>query len=145
MKNCNVILANGEFPTHAFPLKILNSAKNIICTDGSADKLIDINLKPNLIIGDLDSLKIRPKDFFDKIILDDTQNNNDLEKAIVYFIDNFPNEELYILGANGLRDDHNLANLLLLSKFSKNISILMISNYSKIFINKGKNTYPSQI
>ena len=145
MKNCNVILANGEFPTHAFPLKILNSAKNIICTDGSADKLIDINLKPNLIIGDLDSLKIRPKDFFDKIILDDTQNNNDLEKAIVYFIDNFPNEELYILGANGLRDDHNLANLLLLSKFSKNISILMISNYSKIFINKGKNTYPSRL
>ena len=63
MKNCNVILANGEFPTHTLPLKILNSAKNIICTDGSADKLIDINIKPNLVIGDLDSLKKRIRIF----------------------------------------------------------------------------------
>ena len=51
-----VILANGEFPTHEIPLQILNEADFIICCDGASQNLLDYGLKPNLIIGDLDSV-----------------------------------------------------------------------------------------
>ena len=51
-----VILANGEFPNHKTPLDILSSAGTVICTDGSANYLESLNLKPHIIIGDLDSL-----------------------------------------------------------------------------------------
>ena len=35
-----VILANGEYPTHVLPLKILEEAKFVICCDGAANEYI---------------------------------------------------------------------------------------------------------
>ena len=52
------ILANGQFPVHPFPLDILHNSQTIICTDGSANSLIDKGINPNVIIGDMDSLLI---------------------------------------------------------------------------------------
>ena len=53
------ILANGSFPKHKTPLKILNNSKTIICCDGAADILIQKNILPNMIIGDMDSISQR--------------------------------------------------------------------------------------
>ena len=91
----------------------------------------------------MDSTKINSADIKSKILEDKNENNTDLEKALIYYSENFNNEKLFILGATGLRDDHNFANLLLLNKYSANLSVMFISNYSKILVNKGKNIYPS--
>ena len=144
MSQHNVILANGEFPIHSYPLKLINNAKNIICTDGSVNKLIKIGIKANIIIGDMDSLDIGSAEIKKNMILDANQNNSDLEKALIYYLENFKKEKLFILGATGLRDDHNFTNMLLLNKFSSELSISLVTNYYKIIVNKGKNIYPSQ-
>jgi thiamine pyrophosphokinase len=114
-----VILADGEFPTNSYAIKVLQNAPIIICTDGSAN-----NFSSEVKVENLD------------------QHNNDLEKAITFFLKKYPGENLTIIGASGLRDDQNLASLLILDKYSKYLSIVMLSNYFKIFINKGKNIYP---
>ena len=57
-----ILLANGEFPTHPVPLRFLNSAETIICTDGSADKLLAHGRTPDVIIGDMDSTKLKKND-----------------------------------------------------------------------------------
>ena len=144
MSQHNVILANGEFPIHSYPLKLINNAKNIICTDGSVNKLIKIGIKANIIIGDMDSLDIGSAEIKKNMILDANQNNSDLEKALIYYLENFKKEKLFIIGATGLRDDHNFTNMLLLNKFSSELSISLVTNYYKIIVNKGKNIYPSQ-
>ena len=144
MSQHNVILANGEFPIHSYPLKLINNAKNIICTDGSVNKLIKIGIKANMIIGDMDSLDISSAEIKKNMIPDANQNNSDLEKALIYYLENFKKEKLFILGATGLRDDHNFTNMLLLNKFSSELSISLVTNYYKIIVNKGKNIYPSQ-
>jgi len=144
MSQHNVILANGEFPIHSYPLKLINNAKNIICTDGSVNKLIKIGIKANIIIGDMDSLDISSAEIKKNMIPDANQNNSDLEKALIYYLENFKKEKLFILGATGLRDDHNFTNMLLLNKFSLELSISLVTNYYKIIVNKGKNIYPSQ-
>ena len=144
MSQHNVILANGEFPIHSYPLKLINNAKNIICTDGSVNKLIKIGIKANIIIGDMDSLDISSAEIKKKMLLDANQNNSDIEKALIYYLENFKKEQLFILGATGLRDDHNFTNMLLLNKFSSELSISLVTNYYKIIVNKGKNIYPSQ-
>ena len=52
-----IVLANGEFPKHQSALDFLNFDYNIICTDGSADKLESTGyLKNNN--RDFDSAKI---------------------------------------------------------------------------------------
>ena len=144
MSEHNVILAKGEFPIHSYPLKLINNAKNIICTDGSVNKLIKIGIKANIIIGDMDSLDINIVEIKKNMMPDDNQNNSDLEKALIYYLENFKKEKLFILGATGLRDDHNFTNMLLLNKFSSELSISLVTNYYKIIVNKGKNIYPSQ-
>jgi thiamine pyrophosphokinase len=142
MNEFNVIIANGEFPIHSYPLELIKKAKNIICTDGSAEKLLNINIQPDILIGDMDSIKINSANIKSKILVDKSENNTDLEKALIYYSENFNNEKLFILGATGLRDDHNFANLLLLNKFSEDLSIMFVTNYYKILVNKGKNIYP---
>ena len=144
MSQHNVILANGEFPIHSYPLKLINNAKNIICTDGSVNKLIKIGIKANIIIGDMDSLDISSAEIKKNMIPDANQNNSDLEKALIYYLENFKKEKLFIIGATGLRDDHNFTNMLLLNRFSSELSISLVTNYYKIIVNKGKNIYPSQ-
>ena len=39
LKNPLLIVANGEFPSHTTPLKILNNANSILACDGAADTL----------------------------------------------------------------------------------------------------------
>ena len=136
-----VILANGEFPTNSYAIKVLQNATIIICTDGSANQLSKINKIPDFVIGDFDSIENKNNFSIEVKVENSDQNNNDLEKAVEFFLKKYPGENLTIIGANGLRDDHNLANLLILDKFSKYLSIVMLSNYFKIFINKGKNIY----
>ena len=76
MTEYNVILANGEFPTHSYPLKLIKNAKSIICTDGSADKLIKIGYKANIIIGDMDSLAISIVEIKKYARGEDSRNNH---------------------------------------------------------------------
>ena len=44
--NLSVLLANGEYPKHEYPLEILKESKNIICLDGAVNNLVEINLNP---------------------------------------------------------------------------------------------------
>tara|TARA_B100001142_G_scaffold291376_1_gene309518 strand:- start:2399 stop:3019 length:621 start_codon:yes stop_codon:yes gene_type:complete len=136
-----VILANGVFPQHEKPSSILSSAGTVICTDGSANYLEALSLKPHVIIGDLDSLK--DKDSFEGLIVNDpNQNNTDLEKAIEFCIMN-AQKEIVILGAVGGRDDMSYANIQLLFKYYEKIEIKIITDYFLIECIKGKKIFTS--
>ena len=49
------IILNGEFPKNHQIINQIKSSDFLIATDGSANSLIDRNIIPNIIIGDLDS------------------------------------------------------------------------------------------
>ena len=51
-----VILAAGDFPQAAAPLRALREAGVRICCDSAAEALVAHGLEPDHIIGDLDSL-----------------------------------------------------------------------------------------
>lgn len=121
-----VILANGEFPKHNIPLKVLEEAKTIICCDGASEKLIENGNTPSYVVGDLDSTSQATLDkLADKIIKISQQTDNDLNKAICWTIDNGA-KDISILGATGNREDHTLGNLSLILnlKFTGNVKIL---------------------
>ena len=56
MQKKAVILANGAFPTHEIPLRELKESKFIVCCDGAINNLVEAQLEPYAIVGDLDSL-----------------------------------------------------------------------------------------
>ena len=61
-KNVSVIL-NGQMPTDDTIINQITNSDYIIAIDGSANKLFDLEIIPDVIIGDLDSLQnIKNKD-----------------------------------------------------------------------------------
>ena len=137
-----VILANGKYPVHPYPLEIINKAKTIICTDGSANKLKKHGLLPTFIIGDMDSIK-NIKDFKDSEIHHfPNQDNTDLEKVFDYCI-KYGITKVSLLGATGIRYDHSLTSFLLLTKYYNKLLIKLITDTFTIECIKGKHSFTS--
>ncbi len=110
MKKC-VILANGDFPEHPAPLQTLKNADFVICCDGAANEYIQRGGKPNLIIGDLDTLSPENRDSHSNIVShQSSQEFNDLNKAINWCIQKGV-MDFKLLGLTGKRSDHTLGNL----------------------------------
>lgn len=138
-----VILANGRFPYHKIPLGILNNANRIICCDGAASKLIEFGLEPGIIIGDLDSLAPEIKEKYEDILIKiDDQNTNDLTKAVNWCVANNINE-VSILGATGMREDHAIGNISLLAQYIDVIKVKMITDYGEFIPLKARATFKS--
>ena len=144
LKNPTIVLANGEFPKHQSALDILNFDYNIICTDGSADKLKEHGIPPKIIIGDFDSAKIIHKKSEALWIERPDQNKTDLEKAFEWCLSKNI-KKIILLGAGGIREDHMLGNLFVVSKFSDLFEIEVVTNYSTIFCIKGSKTIEAKI
>ena len=142
-----VILANGSFPTHKIPLEFLYNAEMIICCDGAAQNLLNFGLKPNLIIGDMDSVIGEIEKNFSSILLSITdQETNDLTKAFQFCVDNNYNE-ITILGATGKREDHTLGNLSLLGDYCEKANVQILTDYGVfncIFNTNSFESYPGE-
>ena len=131
MKTTNsfVILADGEKPTHEIPLGILKNAKKLICCDGAISFLEQQNITPHIIIGDCDSITSAQKEQYKSLIYEDKNVAcNDLQKAIKYCMENQWNE-IIILGATGLREDHFLANIGILMHYANSLALSIVTNY----------------
>ena len=116
-----VIVANGQFPTHAIPLDILHHATHIIACDGAISPLSPLtpHLSPLTIIGDGDSV---PDEFRDRLICIEEQADNDLTKATRYCLSQGWHRLAY-LGATGLREDHTLGNISLLMRYFREMDV----------------------
>jgi len=124
-----VILANGEFPTHPYPLSLLHDAIFRVCCDGAAESLIKAGLEPDIIVGDLDSLSAAIRQQYQpRIIHDPDQETNDLTKAVKACRENGCTS-ITILGATGKREDHTLGNIGLLARYAREGTIEMVTDH----------------
>ena len=141
--NSVVILANGDFPKHPTPLRILKESTSIICCDGAVNYLNEYGLKPSQIIGDMDSISKELKiKFEDSLIHMEEQNENDLRKALKW-AENNGAKKASILGATGKRDDHSLANIFTLLEFPSQLKMTIFTDHGKFSVVKGDQKFAS--
>ncbi len=138
-----VVLANGAFPTNSNALDQLNNAVFIVCCDGAVNKLENTSFVPGAIVGDLDSLKQELKlKYHDRLFHFSDQDTNDLTKAVKWCAkNNFT--ELSIVGATGLRDDHMIGNIFLLSQYSQMLKVKMYTDHGSFTVVQNKMSYQS--
>jgi len=114
-----IIFANGEIPRLENARSLLHSDDYIICADGGTRHALALGLKPNLVIGDMDSID---KDEWQKLknagvpieLFPRDKNETDLELALDRAVDLEP-KVLIIIGALGGRLDQTFGNTALLS------------------------------
>ena len=119
MKPHIVILAAGDFPRAAAPLKALRDADLRLCCDSAAAGLVAVGLEPDRIVGDMDSLAPELRERYAGIITRIAeQDDNDLTKAFRLALTLRP-AHITILGATGRREDHTLGNISLLLDYAR--------------------------
>lgn len=139
-KSVSIVL-NGQMPDdHALVNQIIDSGF-IIAVDGSANKLTDLGIIPDVIIGDFDSLQAkRIKNV--KLIETPDQNKTDFRKTLDWCIEkNILN--ISIFGISGKSDDHFLGNYYTLNDFGSTIQWRAFTDFSIISPCKGMKKFES--
>lgn len=119
-----IIVSNGDICDYNFYKDILKDSDYIICADGGAKHLIKMNIFPNLVIGDFDSISEEDKSIFIEKNVEfykfpTNKDATDTELALDFALSKGPSE-LVFLGALGNRMDHTIANVNLLKKLLDN-------------------------
>ncbi|MDD3853804.1 MAG: thiamine diphosphokinase [Syntrophomonadaceae bacterium] len=109
------ILSNGEYGPLAMYRQVILQSDLIICADGGADVLYEMELIPHVIIGDMDSISPESLQYFSRMevqVLKYPRNKDftDTQLAIAY-AEQQGAEEVIFLGTLGKRLDHTLSNL----------------------------------
>ncbi|MDN3594480.1 thiamine diphosphokinase [Zunongwangia endophytica] len=102
-----VLFINGQFPKE---IPVLDRFKKIYCTDGAYAKLSDLNIQPDVVSGDFDSVKRNRIAASVDVIETPDQNATDFEKALRIII-NEGFKSVAVYGCSGLEQDHFLGNL----------------------------------
>jgi thiamine pyrophosphokinase len=114
-----IIFANGGLPDINKARDLLLSDDFIICADGGTRHALNLGLRPNLVIGDMDSIQ---NDQWQKMqalgvaveLFPRDKNETDLELAINRAIELEP-REIVIVAALGGRLDQTIGNIALLT------------------------------
>ena len=114
-----IIFANGDLPDIKKIPTILQDGDHIICADGGIRHALALDLKPDLVIGDMDStgeadLQKLQTDGVSIELFPQDKNETDLELAIQHAL-KLKAKEIIIIAALGGRLDQTLANISLLS------------------------------
>ncbi len=134
------IIANGEPPSKSLIERYLPTVDLVIAADGGANSCVELDLKPNYIVGDLDSVTKETRRHFPEttVIPMIDQNLSDLQKAIAFALTRDP-QRLLIFAAFGKRGDHTFSNLLVASTLKTNVPVEMLDDWGKLtWLKSGK-------
>ncbi|MBC7088271.1 MAG: thiamine diphosphokinase [Tissierellales bacterium] len=147
----NILIVSGGKKISKEKLKELCKANDlIVAADSGADQLIDLNILPDYLIGDLDSISLKSKKLLETkdinvIIYPKEKDKSDTEIALDLVIKKSPTT-ITFTSVIGTRMDHSLSNIFLLKKlYDLNIDSQIIddNNLIKILNNEQSIINPS--
>lgn len=131
MKTKAVIFLNGVFPHKKVITKGINKNDYLVAADGAANYLKKIGVIPDIILGDLDSIKEGVLNYYLKknipVIKYTEQETTDFEKSLNFVIKTGL-KDIIIFGFTSLRPDHSLNNFSVLKRYYKKLNIRFIDN-----------------
>ena len=135
------IISNGVINDPEFIRQKLKDANApvILCADGAARYLRLLNIIPNFIIGDMDSIDDGTVRYFDEkgstiLTYPSDKDETDTQLALEYALKLQP-DEIFIFGALGGRTDHALANIaLLIMGVKQGVHVKIVDEMCEIFI-----------
>jgi len=110
-----IVLANGEYGNLDFYRKLFIDNDIVLCADGGANYAYKLGLTPEYIIGDMDSIDEKVKEFFNSKGVrfkkyPQRKDFTDMQLALALAFE-MEADEVILLGTQGKRFDHSLSNL----------------------------------
>ncbi len=128
-----LVVADGELPSAGLMRLLAAEAELVVAADGGADKALSVGVRPDAVVGDLDSVSLEaravlPLDAFHHApSLDAT----DLQKAIDYALGRGATR-VDVVAAGGGRADHALANLSVLPLYRGLAAVRVVDDLFEI-------------
>ncbi len=138
-----LIFANGELEIGEWLRPYLTQATAVIAADGGSRYLQKLNQRPDVVIGDMDSLT---DDVGEWLAAGDVRfvrhptakDETDLELARLFAAANYP-DDILVLAALGGRLDQTLANILLLAHPRlRGRRVAIVSQYERAWLANGR-------
>lgn len=123
-----LIIGGGEKPSKKLFDKYMEKAQYTIAIDSGLDVFLEFSVKPNFVLGDFDSTKIKKEiiESFNYISFPPEKDYTDGELALEKAIE-FGAAEIYFLGMTGGRLDHFFGNVGLVKKaLDRNVKAYII-------------------
>lgn len=111
-----VIIGNGSMHDYDYISSKLRGNDYIVCADGGYKHAKKLKVKPNVLIGDMDS--IEDNDYDGEVINLPIRKDFTDSDVCIKFIMLKDFEEVMLLGFTGARMDHSITNLMLLKQFT---------------------------
>ena len=123
-----LLVLDGTLPSHTLLRSLCKYHSPIVAADGAALQLKEHRIRPDIIVGDLDTIQEHVSDpFFTDCIVAERPDQNDYDgaKALRWLV-----EERYdtvtILGSGGGMIDHVLNNFSLIARFGHMLSARLV-------------------
>ncbi|MGE3799819.1 MAG: thiamine diphosphokinase [Candidatus Kapaibacterium sp.] len=120
-----LLILDGDLPSEKIMRELILEHSPLIAADGAAAQLRNYKIRPDIIIGDFDSLGDERFDPFfagTELIEDKSQQTYDGEKCLAWIL-NAGHNRVMVVGVGGGMIDHVLNNFSLLAKFADKLSI----------------------
>jgi len=131
-----LIIANGEACSAELLGQLLEWNPFVLVLDGALDRVLDLQIRIDAVLGDFDSAENIEKKLegmgIVKIIHTPEQEKTDLQKGIDYLMAD-GHKAANIAWATGRRADHTFNNIGTLPQYAGLIDLMMVDDYSRIY------------
>jgi thiamine pyrophosphokinase len=131
-----LIIANGESCSFGLLEQLLEWSPYVIVLDGAINRVKELGIKIDVLLGDFDShdhaMEQVKNQMPVEIVHTPDQDKTDLQKGIEFLIGK-GFEAVNIVWATGRRADHTLSNMTDIVRYKKQIGIVVIDDYSRIY------------
>ncbi|WNM17830.1 thiamine diphosphokinase [Flavobacterium capsici] len=132
-----LIIANGASCSNELLGQLLEWSPFVIVLDSAIDRVLDLNIKVDVLLGDFDrdfdAEKVKEKQYPIEIVHTPNQDKTDLEKAFDYLIEK-GHKAVNVIWATGKRADHTITNITNIIAYRNQLKIVILDDHSKVFL-----------
>ncbi|MBM3918409.1 MAG: thiamine diphosphokinase [Sphingomonadales bacterium] len=136
-----LVVANGDACSHDLLTALLEWCPYLLALDGAYDRLRELNITVDAVLGDFDSTKAISSTGLPhtaepgkpEILFRPDPNKTDLQKGLDFLIER-GHPSAHIIWAGGGRSDHFLAHFSVLAEYGDCITLNLIDDQSRTFL-----------
>ncbi|MDI6601402.1 MAG: thiamine diphosphokinase [Thermoanaerobacteraceae bacterium] len=144
------ILSNGRIENIEFLRPFIEECDLFICADGGAKYARLLSVKPDILVGDFDSLDENTFNYFEGLGVEiirypREKDYADTQIAIDKAVE-LGAEKIVLLGVTGNRLDHTLANInMLYYLYKKGVDAEIVDEYNRLRLLRGENILKGKV
>lgn len=134
-----LLALDGELPSAGLIARLGGESHIVVAADGAALRLLERDIVPDVVIGDLDTLGLDRNKFSAPrsiVIERPDQDRNDFEKALLWLLDE-GYDTVTVIGHAGGMVDHTLNNFSIVARFASRIELLLRDDRSTGYAIRG--------